>query len=133
MRGPMSLWVRFLKFNVVGVFGAAVQLVVVWMLANLVGMHYIAATVLAICVTVVHNFVWHWFWTWRDRAAAGSLARAFVRFAATNGGMSLLVNLGVMATIVPRLPIGPVVANAIAIGVCAVVNFWLGNEVVFSQ
>ncbi len=125
--------IRFVRFNIVGAFGIGVQLAALWILADVAHVNYVFATPAAVGLAVAHNFVWHWWWTWRDRAEAGGVTGAFVRFALTNGALSLAGNLGVMAVLVSGAHLGPVVANAIAIGVCGLLNFWLGDEVVFRR
>src|SRR5256885_16206617 len=80
---------RFVRFNAVGVAGFALQLVVLWLLVR-AGVHYLAATAVAVEAAILHNFAWHERWTWRDRPAGGRsrLAR-LARFHAVNGTVSL--------------------------------------------
>lgn len=127
----MTARVRFLRFNTVGALGILVQLAALWLLADVARAHYLLATTAAVGLAVVHNFVWHRWWTWRDRADAGSLPAAFVRFAVANGALSLVGNLGLTATLVSGAHVNPVAANAVAIGFCGLLNFWLGDVVVF--
>jgi putative flippase GtrA len=61
------------------------------------------------------------------------LVRSVSAFAFTNGALSLAGNLGVMAVLVSVAHLCPVVANAAAIGVCGLLNFWLGQTVVFRR
>ena len=129
----MNPLVRFVRFNTVGALGIGVQLAALWLLADVAHVHYLFATPAAVGLAVVHNFLWHWWWTWHDRAEGGGRAAAFVRFAVANGALSLAGNIGVMATLVSGAHVEPVVANGVAIGVCGLLNFWLGNEVVFRR
>ncbi len=127
----MSAWARFVRFNAVGALGITVQLSALWILVDRAQVNYVLATTAAVGLAVVHNFAWHWWWTWRDRAPAGGVAGTFVIFALANGAVSLAGNLGVMAVLVTGAHVSPVAANAAAIAVCGLLNFWLGNEVVF--
>jgi putative flippase GtrA len=129
----MNLSARVVRFNAVGAAGMGVQLSALWLLADVAHVHYMVATPVAVGLAVVHNFIWHWWWTWHDRADASVLAAAFVRFAAANGVVSLAGNLGVMATLVSGAHVEPVVANGVAIGVCGLLNFWLGHTFVFRR
>ena len=56
---------------------------------------------------------------------------AFVRFAATNGAVSLVGNVMLMWMLVTGTGLQPIIANLVAIGVCGLVNFWLADRVVF--
>lgn len=153
---------RFIRFNAVGVLGFVVQLAV---LAGLVraGVHYLAATVIAVEAAILHNFVWHERWTWRDRGqsltagherthakaaetktADGSLrslralreylpVKRLAGFHVLNGAVSLGGNLLVMRLLVGAWAMPPLAANLIAVLACSVVNFWLGDRLVFSR
>jgi putative flippase GtrA len=63
----------------------------------------------------------------------GGVIAAFARFAVANGAVSLAGNLAVMATLVSGAHVEPVVANGVAIAVCGLLNFWLGDAVVFRR
>ena len=124
---------RFVRFNVVSALGIGVQLAVLWLLVHAAGVHYLVATVAAVGAAVAHNFLWHRAWTWADRplTRAAEAGRAFARFAAANGVVSLGGNLACMAVLVDGFGITPVAANVAAIAACGVLNFWLGDRVVF--
>ena len=126
----MNSWLRFLAFNVVGLGGVGVQLLSLFLLTR-AGLHYLPATAAAVSLSVVHNFVWHRCWTWRERP--GGRVKTFVRFALANGAVSLAGNLGVMATLVSGAGMNPIAANLAAIVVCGLLNFWLGDAIVFRR
>jgi putative flippase GtrA len=120
-----------LRFNGVGVIGFALQLATLALLLR-GGVHYLAATTLAVELTVLHNFAWHERWTWGDRpAAAGERARRLWRFHATNGVVSLTGNVLLMRLLVGALDLPPVPANLAAVLACALVNFGSSDRFVF--
>ena len=123
--------VRFLRFNGVGVIGFALQLGVLALLLRL-GLHYLAATALAVELTILHNFAWHERWTWKDRPAGeeGRWGRLW-RFHAANGLISLAGNLILMRLFVGLLHIPPIPANLLAVLLCALVNFTASDRFVF--
>jgi putative flippase GtrA len=97
--------------------------------------NYLLGTTMAVEAAVLHNFGWHCAFTWRDRAARGRwvvLARA-VRFHLSNGAVSLIGNVLLMRWLVSDFALPVLVANAIAIVTCSVVNFLLGDRWVFSE
>jgi putative flippase GtrA len=124
---------RWLAFNGVGVLGVAVQLGLLTLLVHGGGLHYLAATAIAVEITVLHNFIWHQHWTWRDRpspsAAAG--ARRLARFHLLNGTVSLFGNIAIMTVLCGTLRVDPVAANVVAIGVCSMLNFVASEVLVF--
>lgn len=121
---------RFAKFSAVGFGGVIVQTATLAFLLRVAGMHYLAATALAVEASVLNNFVWHRRWTWADRAGSG-VALTLLRFNATNGAMSLIANLALMFILVSWLKLNPQAANLITIGLCSLVNFALADRFVF--
>ena len=120
---------RFVRFNLVGAGGLAAQLGVLWLLASGLSMPVAPATAIAVAVAVIHNFAWHRLWTWRDRGAHG--LDAFLAFAAANGLVSLVGNVAITTGLVRSAHMNPLPANLIAIAICACVNFWLADRLVF--
>ena len=128
----MKILRRFVRFNAVGALGVAVQLTVLWVLVDLWGVAYTLATALAVAMAVLHNFVWHQYWTWGDRHSDGSAtALAFIRFAGTNGVISIVGNVAIMLVLVDVTGAHPLIANAIAIATCGLVNFAMSDLFVF--
>jgi putative flippase GtrA len=132
MRAPGSAGERVAVFNLIGVLGFVVQLALLWMLVRLLGVGVLVAAALAVEGAIVHNFFWHWRWTWSDRVPApGGRARCFLRFNLTNGAVSLLVNVVLMALLHSLLGVPYLLANAFAVGSAAAANYLLGDRVVF--
>ena len=126
---------RWLKFNFVGAIGIGVQFGALLLLKSAFHFHYLAATAIAVEAAVVHNFVWHERFTWCDRGRAGwrrSLPR-LVRFNLTIGAVSTLGNLALMKVMVGSVRMNYLVANALAIALCALANFLVSERWVFAS
>jgi putative flippase GtrA len=124
---------RWMKFNAVGGIGIVVQLAALALLRSLLKLDYLLATGLAVEIAVIHNFCWHERFTWADRPAARpfrSLVR-LIKFNASNGAVSIVGNLLLMGLLVGELKFNYVVSNLLAIVVCSLVNFLLGDRFVF--
>ncbi len=143
IKRPRDMMVRWGKFNLVGVVGMVVQLGALALINCLAPGHYMVATAAAIEITLLHNFVWHLHYTWRDRFPTlntksvfrmgqpvdrGALTGHLIRFHLSNGLVSLVGNLALMPVLVEGMRIPVVVANAIAILCCSIVNFFLGDQ-----
>ena len=122
---------RFVVFSAVGTLGVAVQLGSIALLTDVANVHYVPATAISVAAAVAHNFLWHRCWTWSDRPVPA--CRSLLRFSLTNGVVSLAGNLGVMATLVSGAHLSPLPANLVAIALCALLNFWLGDAFVFRE
>jgi len=137
---PRSTLVRWCKFNLVGGIGIGVQFAALFVLKGVLHFNYLLATALAVEAAVVHNFVWHERFTWVDRIKPDrtqsswrrSLAR-FLRFHVGNGAVSILGNLALMKVMVGQGHMNYLVANAIAITLCSLANFLVGDEWVFGE
>jgi putative flippase GtrA len=130
--------VRWLKFNLVGGIGVAVQFAVLFVLKGALHLHYLLATALAVEVTVLHNFVWHERYTWVDRTRKDPvipLGRKWpgrlLRFTLSNGAVSVLGNLALMKILVDVGHLNYMLANGIAIAVCSLANFLVSEVWVF--
>jgi dolichol-phosphate mannosyltransferase len=121
----MSIFYRWLKFNLVGAVGVAVQLAALTLFNRWFHGHYLPATIAALEVTLLHNFVWHERYTWRD--TQGSALNRLLRFHLSNGLVSLCGNLMVGQGHLPVLA-----ANSIAILCCSVANFVLSHHWIFA-
>jgi len=131
MSSTLRVW---LKFNMVGLLGMTVQLTALTLLTSGFGVNYLTATALAVETAVIHNFIWHECWTWLDRTqgdTSGTLGR-LLRFHLANGAISIAGNLGLMWLLVSRLHLHYFLANVMAIGTCAILNFLASDRLVFS-
>ncbi|MFI5118578.1 MAG: GtrA family protein [Terriglobales bacterium] len=131
--GARQRFFRWLKFNAVGGIGIVVQLAALAILRSWLRLDYLLATGLAVEIAVIHNFVWHERFTWADRPAARpvqSLVR-LAKFNASNGAVSIVGNLVLMRLLVGELKLNYVVSNLVAIVVCSLANFLLGDWFVF--
>jgi len=134
-KAPRETVLRWLKFNFVGGIGILVQLAALALFRSAFHLNYLLATALAVEVAVIHNFLWHERFTWRDRPSAHrrqSLAR-FLKFNATNGGVSIVGNLLIMRALVGQFHMQYMLANLIAIAICSLINFLLSDWVVFER
>jgi putative flippase GtrA len=127
----MNGFLRWSKFNLVGALGMGVQLAVLACLNRWFRGHYLFASVAAIEITLLHNFVWHVKYTWNNRCNASNRLRQFVRFHLSNGIISMLGNVILMRLFVHELRLPLLASNAVAIICCSMANYSIGNVWVF--
>lgn len=123
---------RWMKFNLVGAIGIAVQMACLWLLTT-AEVEYMWATALAVELTVLHNFAWHEHFTWADRGAAKGweMANRLLRFNLSTGAISIAGNLLLMRLLVGEAHLRPMLANLISIAGCSLVNFLVSDRWVF--
>jgi putative flippase GtrA len=129
----VNTFIRWLKFNLVGAIGMVVQLAALALFNRWWAGRYLRASAAAVELTLLHNFVWHLFYTWRDRRDRSAILGRLLRFHLSNGLVSMLGNLALMRLLVHEAHMPLLVANSIAILCCSIVNFCLGNEWVFAM
>lgn len=125
---------HWLKFNVVGVGGFALQAGALFVLTHTThSISYLTATALAVEIAVLNNFVWHQLWTWKDRPSITLTAtlRRLAKFNITTGLVSIAGNLVFMSILVGRLGLAIVLANVISVLACSLLNFILADRIAF--
>ena len=125
---------HWLKFNVVGLLGFALQSAALFVLTHIpYSIGYLAATAVAVELAVLNNFVWHQRWTWNDRPSSTKQEtwRRLAKFNVTTGLVSLTGNLVLMSVLVGRfhLPVTP--ANVITVVACSLISFFLADRIAF--
>ena len=70
MRRKGELW-RFLKFCVVGLSGVVVNMGLLWLLTELAGLFYLLSAAISIETSIITNFVFNNYFTFRDRRSSG--------------------------------------------------------------
>jgi len=124
---------RLTRFSIIGIIGIAVQLGSLEILRR-AGFDYLLATVIAVEVTILHNFIWHERYTWRDRAVRShwEAASRLLRFQLANGAVSLAGNAIMVRWLVGEMHLPVLAANLVAITACWLLNFLLGDRLVFT-
>ncbi|MFN2577587.1 MAG: GtrA family protein [Pyrinomonadaceae bacterium] len=126
--------IHFIRFNVVGMLGFALQTGALFALTHgpyPVG--YLAATGLAVELAVLNNFVLHQRWTWRDRPSStpGETFHRLLKFNITNGAVSITGNLIFMSILVGRVGLRIGSANVASVAACSICNFFLADRIAF--
>ena len=129
----MNPLIRYAKFNLVGAIGMAVQLTALALFNRILRGHYLYASAAALELTLLHNFTWHLYYTWRDRRDAATPLRQLVRFHLSSGLVSMLGNLALMRLLVHEVRLPLLLSNLIAIVCCSIANFCLGNNWAFAE
>jgi putative flippase GtrA len=123
---------QFVRFNVVGILGAVVQLAVLSLCTRAFEVPYVVATVLAVEIALLHNFCWHEIWTWQHLPWLGWRAR-LLRFQLGNGVLSLASNAGLTFAFHKYVGLPVIAANVVAIGMTALLNFGVAKWWVFGS
>jgi putative flippase GtrA len=132
MNTPNTL-VRFTRFNLVGLMGLALQLTTLALLHRAMPRHNLVATALATEVTLLHNFLWHWHYTWRDRRTPLTPLRQLLRFHLSNGTVSLAGNVALVRLLTHTTHLPLLVDTLLAVLGCSLANFALSHRWTFAN
>ena len=96
---------RFLKFSLVGVSGIVVNLGLLWILTEMVGLFYLISAAFSIETSILSNFALNELWTFRDRVGStkGILKRALKFNMICVVG--LMINIAILAALTELLGI----------------------------
>lgn len=115
---------RFQKFLLVGAIGLAVNQSALFALVALAGAPIVAASPLAILLSMAVTFTLNERWTWHDRGRGRLLHRALMYGSINSGG--LLINWFTLLSL-DRMGLNYLIANLIGAGIAAVWNFSLNH------
>ena len=122
--------IRWLRYNLVGMMGFAVQTATLVLLLGWTGLSDIVALGLAVLVAVSHNFYWHERVTWPDRPRDERLAR-WAWFQLSTGSLSLASNIGLTKLVMLATGLPVVASNVLAVASASLVNYLFNDRVVF--
>ena len=126
---------RLVKFGIVGGGGTVVNIVLLQLFVGVMGIDYKIASIFAIECSIIHNFLWNYHWTWRDRKAVTTVGRVrnFFRFNLSAGLTGFVINWGLLVFLSEVFHMHFQAANIIGIVCGALINFITGHYWVFPK
>jgi putative flippase GtrA len=124
---------RLLKFSAGGAAGFVCQVVVLWGLTSVLSVNYIAATIVAIEMAILFNYLCHEQWTWKDRPARSPRERwsRLLRFNAMTALTSIAGGVLITASLVELFGMPAVAANVVSVAALGLLNFAGADSLVF--
>jgi len=120
---------RCVKFGVVGGSGVFVNAGLLYAFTEWAHFDYRVASIVAIELSILTNFLWNHRWTWRDRplATRGALLLRLGKFNLSTGLVAFVVNWGILVVLTEHAGLHYQVANLIGIAFGAVANFTISH------
>lgn len=124
---------QFMKYSIVGASGFVINMAVYSIMVKWVGLYYMSAAIVSFTVAVTNNFFLNKYWTFNN--PQGAVSRQMRRFMVISVA-SLALNLAILRTLMEIMAsidtLGvhvdrAIIAQAIAITICTVLNF-SGNK-----
>ena len=123
---------RFIKFCLVGLSGAVINLGLLYILTEFAGFYYIISSIIAIEISIITNFLFNNAWTWGDRKKKGIFLSRFAKFNLVSIG-SLVINAGILYTLTTFAGIYYIISNIIGIIAAALWNFFVNHYWTFRK
>jgi putative flippase GtrA len=118
---------QFFRFCVIGSIGVVVNAAIMYLCYDLVGLHYILASVAAFFVASMNNFLLNKKFTFQDQDySLATLVKQYLKFLSVTL-IGLGINLGVLAILVEFFGLYATAANLVGVLFATVSNF-LGNK-----
>ena len=117
---------EFIKFCVVGGSGVFVNMGIYVLITRLLGVPYYIASPIAIELSILWNFTWNNFWTFKKRDASATWIGRLIRFHVV-AGVAGLANYAALLVLVSVLGVWDVLANLIGIAFGTLINYFMNS------
>lgn len=130
----VRVWIlaqRFRKFLTVGAVGLVVNQAGLASLHDIIGLAVVAASPVAIFLSMIVTFILNERWTWHDRGSGRVISRAMTYVPINVGG--LLINWGILYYLNDEHGVHYLAANLIGASIAAVWNFLLNHAITWRR
>lgn len=120
----------FTKFCCVGLSGVFINMCLLWLLTDVMRLHYIISAAISIEASILSNFAMNDRWTFSDRETSGSI---FIRIIKMNAIYisSSAANLSILVFLTEVFGIYYLASNLIGIGCATLFNFSFARKYVW--
>lgn len=125
----ISQYQRFAKFLVTGVIMTVVNLGLLYLCTDIIGLWYMVSLYVSFAITVILNFIVQKYWTFHD-APRHSTGRRFGLFV-LNAIVYLALNSLVLYLLVEYVHMWYLLAQAITIGILMIMNYTFYRLIIF--
>ncbi len=116
----LNYWMRFIKFNIVGLTGIFVNQGILMLLTSL-GLYYLYSGIIAIEVSIISNFFLNDVWTFRDRRS-GHILKRLVKFNILML-IGLVINLLILYALTELASLHYTISNLFGIGIASIARY----------
>ena len=116
----LNYWMRFMKFNIVGLTGIFVNQGIL-MLLTILGLYYLYSGIIAIEVSIISNFFLNDLWTFRDRRS-GHILKRLVKFNILML-IGLVINLLILYALTELASLHYTISNLFGIGIASIARY----------
>jgi dolichol-phosphate mannosyltransferase len=116
----LKYWMRFIKFNIVGLSGIIVNQGLLIFLTSL-GLYYLYSGIIAIEISIISNFLLNDLWTFKDRRS-GHMLKRLVKFNILML-VGLVINLLILYALTDLASLHYTISNLFGIGIASIARY----------
>jgi dolichol-phosphate mannosyltransferase len=116
----LRYWIRFIKFNIVGLTGVFVNEGILMLLTSL-GLYYIYSSIVAIETSIISNFLLNDIWTFKDRRS-GHILKRLVKFNILML-VGLVINLLILYVLTDLASLHYTISNLFGIAIASIARY----------
>lgn len=126
---------RFFSFQVVAWSGTVINLLFLWLLHGVLGLHLILSGALAIEIAIIYNFTLYYYVTWGERRTKGTLHffRQLIRFNAITVFIDFAVRLTLLWLLTEKLAIHYILADMIGMTIAPLFKYYANEHIIFQK
>ena len=124
---------RILKFCIVGGSGVIVNMGMLYFLSGIFKIPYYVASIAAIELSILSNFLLNLLWTWKDRIDGGSIWHKMVRYHIGVAGTAYLFNYIILVGLTEWTGLHYLQSNLVGIAVGTISNYLISDRWTFKN
>jgi len=117
---------EFFKFAFVGLIGTFVNIIMLYLLTEGIGVYYMLSAVISFIFAMTSNFILNKIWTFNERIRLG-VGKKYIQFSLVSI-VALIVNLFFLYLLTEVFGVYYIISQVLAIGITLIINF-LGNKI----
>jgi len=117
---------EFVKFGVVGGIGTLVNIAILYLLTEKIGVYYLISAIFSFIIAMSSNFILNKVWTFKENIKLG-IGKKYLQFGLVSVS-ALLVNLFFLYIFTEIFGIYYIISQILAIGIALIINFF-GNKI----
>ncbi|HEY3295553.1 MAG TPA: GtrA family protein [bacterium] len=127
---------RGTRFMIVAWIGMAVNTALLFLFKGVMGIPLIPASLLAIEIAILHNFIWLRYWAWSDRKTDNQRPpfwKQLIVYNLATGAVDLMANVTILWVLATLFGVHYLVANIIGMILGPFIKFWVNDKLIFKE
>ena len=126
---------RGTKFLLVAWMGMVVNSGYLYVFKGVLGVRLIPASMMAIEIAIIHNFIWFRHWAWKDRKSENRqpFFKQLLMYNVATGIVDLSANVTILWVLSTLFHVHYMLANILGMLAGPFIKFWLNDKVIFRE